>query len=161
MAINHLATRESGFPTDIRSGLVAATNQLFATFNVPDAVQGQSMYLPNGGPDGWFNAAAFSQPGQAVNVKGVPLTKFGNLARRAGRGPGSTNLDFSVFRDFPIRERLQVQFRAEAFNLSNTAAFFLPSAASPVLTIGNPSFGKLTASSATGRQLQFGLKLLF
>src|SRR5260370_14281415 len=159
--LNGIFTRESGFPTDIRSGLVAATNQLFATFNVPDAVQGKSMYLPKGGPDGWFNAAAFSQPGQAVNGKGVPITKFGNLARRAGRGPGSTNLDFSVFRDFPIRERLQVQFRAEAFNLSNTAAFFLPSAASPVLTIGNPSFGKLTASSATGRQLQFGLKLLF
>jgi hypothetical protein len=53
------------------------------------------------------------------------------------------------------------QFRAEAFNVSNTPAFFLPSAASPALTIGNPTFGKLTASSATGRQLQFGLKLLF
>ena len=44
---------------------------------------------------------------------------------------------------------------------ANTPAFFLPSAASPALTIGNPNFGKLTASSATGRQLQFGLKLLF
>jgi hypothetical protein len=50
---------------------------------------------------------------------------------------------------------------AEAFNLTNTLAFFLPSAASPALTIGNPNFGKLTASSATGRQLQFGLKLVF
>jgi hypothetical protein len=159
--LNGIFTRQSGFPTDIRSGIVAATNQLFATFNVPDSVQGVSMYLPNGGPDGYFNSAAFSQPGQVLNAKGVPLTKFGTLARRAGRGPGTTNLDGSVFRNFAIRERMVLQFRAEAFNLSNTPAFFLPSAASPVLTIGNANFGKLNASSSTGRQLQFGLKLLF
>lgn len=159
--LNGIFTRQSGYPTDIRSSLVAATNQLFATFNVPDSVPGVSMYLPNGGPDGYFNAAAFSQPGQVLNAKGAPLTKFGNVARRVGRGPGTTNLDASVFRNFAMRERFNLQFRAEAFNLSNTPAFFLPSAASPVLTIGNPSFGKLNASSSTGRQLQFGLKLLF
>jgi outer membrane receptor protein involved in Fe transport len=159
--LNGIFSKQSGYPTDIRSGLVAATNQLFATFNVPDAVQGVSMYLPNGGPDGWFNPAAFSQPGQVTNAKGTPLTKFGDLARRAGRGPGTNNLDFSVFRSFALRERVNLQFRAEAFNLTNTPAFFLPSAASPALTIGNASFGKLSSSSATGRQLQFGLKLVF
>jgi hypothetical protein len=159
--LNGIFSRQSGFPTDIRSGIVAATNQLFATFNVPDAVPGVSMYLPNPGPDGWFNPAAFTQPGQVVNARGTPLTLFGNVARRAGRGPGASNLDFSVFRNFAVRERVNLQFRAEAFNLTNTPAFFLPSAASPALTIGNANFGKLTASSATGRQLQFGLKLLF
>ncbi len=159
--LNGILAKQSGYPTDIRSGLVAATNQLFATFNVPDAVPGVSMYLPNGGPDGWFNAAAFTQPGQVVNAKGTPLTKFGNIARRAGRGPGTTNLDFSIFRNFPLREKLNLQFRGEAFNLTNTTQFFLPSAASPVLTIGNSSFGRLNSSSATGRQLQFGLKLVF
>ncbi len=159
--LNGIFSRQSGYPTDIRSGLVAATNQLFATFNVPDAVPGVSMYLPNGGPNGWFNPAAFTQPGQVTNVKGTPITKFGNVARRVGRGPRTTNLDASIFRNFAIRERYNLQFRAEAFNVSNTPAFFLPSAASPALTIGNSTFGKLTASSATGRQLQFGLKLLF
>jgi hypothetical protein len=159
--LNGIFTSQSGSPTDIRSTRVAAANQLFATFNVPDLVLGQSLYLPNGGPDGWFNPAAFTDPGQVANVKGTLLTKFGTLQRRAGRGPGTNNLDFSVFRNFTIRERMNLQFRAEAFNLTNTPAFFLPSAASPALTIGNPNFGKLTASSATGRQLQFGLKLLF
>jgi hypothetical protein len=72
-----------------------------------------------------------------------------------------SNLDFSVFRVFRLRENMRLQFRAESFNLTNTPAFFLPSAASPALTIGNANFGKLTASSATGRQLQFGLKLVF
>jgi hypothetical protein len=59
------------------------TNQLFATFNVPNAVPGVSMYLPDPGPAGWFNPAAFSQPGQVLNAKGTPLTMFGNLGRGA------------------------------------------------------------------------------
>ncbi|HEX4950467.1 MAG TPA: TonB-dependent receptor [Blastocatellia bacterium] len=159
--LNGIFTSQSGFPTDIRSTRVAATNQLFATFNVPDLVLGQPLYLPNKGPDGWLNPAAFAEPGTVTNAKGVALTKFGTLARRYGRGPGIKNLDFSVFRNFAIREKMNLQFRAEAFNLSNTPQFFLPSAASPALTIGNGNFGKFTSSSATGRQLQFGLKLVF
>ena len=71
---------------------------------------------------------AFTEPGQAINVKGTPITEFGDLARRAGRGPGTRNLDFSVFRNFAIREHMRLQFRAEAFNISNTPAFFLPAA---------------------------------
>ncbi|MBV8829932.1 MAG: TonB-dependent receptor, partial [Acidobacteriaceae bacterium] len=159
--LNGILTLESGLPTDIRTSLVPATNQLFATFNVPNLVPGVSMYLPNPGPDGWFNPAAFSQPGTVVNAAGVPLTQFGDLARRAGRGPGTKNLDFSVFRNFAFGERFNLQFRAEAFNFTNTPAFFLPAANGPQLTIGNPAFGKLSASSATGRQIQFGLKLYF
>lgn len=159
--INGILTLESGLPTDIRTSLVPATNQLYATFNVPNAVLGQSMYLPNPGPDGFFNPAAFSQPTQVINAAGVPLTQFGNLARRAGRGPGTRNLDFSVFRNFVFGERFNLQFRAEAFNFTNTPAFFLPSANSPQLTIGNSSFGRLNSSAATGRQIQFGVKLYF
>ncbi|MBI1760787.1 MAG: TonB-dependent receptor [Acidobacteria bacterium] len=159
--LNGIFVSQSGFPTDIRSSRVAATNQLFATFSVPDLVLGQSLYLPKGGPDGYFNPAAFAEPGTVTNAKGVALTKFGTLARRAGRGPSTNNVDFSVFRVFSLREKMRLQFRTEVFNLTNTPSFFLPSAASPALTIGNPNFGKLTASSATGRQIQFGLKLVF
>ena len=64
-----------------------------------------------------------------------------------------------------------LQFRAEFFNFTNTPTFFLPAANSPTLTcIGNPgsacnsknaSFGKLSSGTATGRQIQFGLKLYF
>ena len=64
--LNGIFTRQSGFPTDIRSGIVAAANQLFATFNVPDAVSGVSMYLPDGGPDGWFNPAALRSPDEST-----------------------------------------------------------------------------------------------
>ena len=94
----------------------------------------------------------------------VELRYFGgNVARTLSglHGDSLRGLDFTLKKSFPIKERLHLQFRAEAFNLSNTPAFFLPSAASPALTIGNASFGKLSSSSATGRQLQFGLKLVF
>lgn len=100
--------------------------------------------------------AAFTQSGQVLNVKGTPLILFGDLTRPAGRGPGTTNLDSSLFRSF-LHERMHIQFRAEAFNRDQYTGI-LPT---PALTIGNANFGKLTASSATGRQLQFGLKLLF
>jgi outer membrane receptor protein involved in Fe transport len=159
--INGIATRRSGFPTDIRSSRVASNNQVYASINVPDRVNGVSMYLPNKGVDGWFNPVAFTEPAQVRNVNGTPITLFGNAARRVGRGPGSVNTDFSLFKVFSFRERYRVQFRAEAFNLTNTPTFFLPSATNAALTIGNSNFGKLTSSSATGRQLQFGLKFLF
>jgi hypothetical protein len=159
--LNGIFTRRSGFTTDIRSSRVAAANQLFATINLPDRVQGQSIYLPGRNVDGWFNPAAFSEPGRVNSVTGVPITLFGNSQRRVGRGPGVTNLDFSMFKNFVLAERFRIQFRAEAFNFSNTPAFSLPGATNSALTIGNANFGRLTSSSATGRQLQLGLKLSF
>jgi hypothetical protein len=159
--LNGIVSLQSGLPTDIRTSLIPATNQLYATFNVPNGVPGVSMYLPNAGPNGFFNPAAFSQPTSVLNANGTALTQFGTLARRAGRGPATRNLDFSIFRNFAFAERFNLQLRAESFNLTNTPAFFLPSANSPSLTIGNPAFGKLNSSAATGRQLQFGLKLYF
>jgi hypothetical protein len=159
--INGIFSRRSGFTTDIRTARIPAANQLFATINVPDRVPGESIYLPNRGVDGWFNPAAFAIPGSVTSATGVAITRFGNSQRRIGRGPRVTNLDFSLFKNFPVGERVNVQFRAEAFNLSNTPAFFLPSATNSALTIGNPNFGRLTSSSATGRQIQFGLKVLF
>ena len=77
------------------------------------------------------------------------------------RGPGSRNLDLSVFKDFRASERTSLQFRAEAFNLSNTPTFQLAGARSAALTVGNAAFGKLTGSQTVGRQIQFGLKFLW
>jgi hypothetical protein len=159
--INGILTMRSGFPTDIRSARIPSGNQMYATLNVPDRVSGVDMYLPNRGVDGFFNPAAFTEPGQVRNVNGSPITLYGNSARRVGRGPGSSNLDFSLFKNFLVAERLNIQFRAEAFNLTNTPTFTLPSASNQALTIGNANFGKLSSSSATGRQIQFGLKLNF
>src|SRR6266446_4556396 len=98
--VNGITSLRSGFPTDIRSSRIAAGNQLFATINVPDRVEGQSLYVPDKGVDGYFNPAAFTDPGQVRSVTGVPITLFGNAARRVGRGPGARNFDFSLFKNF-------------------------------------------------------------
>ena len=87
--------------------------------------------------------------------KGTPLTKFGTLARRAGRGPSTKNLDFSVFRNFRLTEKLNLQFRAEAFNLFNHPNFNLPDN-----FLGSPTFGQILSAEAP-RHIQFGVKLLF
>lgn len=165
---NTIVTLRGGFPSDIRTNVLPP---VFNTFNVANRVPGQAMVLPNAGVDGYFNPAAFSVPGTVTGAIGAPVQLFGNAARRVARGPGSKNADASLFKNTTLRERVLLQFRAEFFNFTNTPTFFLPAANSPTLTcIGtpgsacnanNPAFGKLSSGTATGRQIQFGLKLYF
>jgi len=156
--INGIGTIRSGLPTDVLTGSLPP---VFATINRPNVVLGQPTLVANPGFDQYFNPGAFSVPGTVPNVRGNPITTFGNASRMVLRGPGSRNLDFSLFKRFPITERAQIQFRAEAFNLTNTPTFSLPSARSAALTVGNAAFGQLTSSQTVGRQIQFGLKLLW
>jgi Carboxypeptidase regulatory-like domain/TonB dependent receptor len=156
--VNGITTIRSGFPTDIRYAVVPPT---FATFNVPNRVPGVSMYVANPGPDQYLNPAAFSVPGTVLSAKGATIQLFGNSARHVARGPGAVNFDFSLFKNTNITERMKLQFRAESFNLTNTPTFLLPSANSVTLAVGQPTFGKLSQGTAVGRQIQFGMKLLF
>ncbi len=169
--INGITTLRGGFPTDIRTNRLPP---IFNTFNMPDRVPGVPMLIPNSerSPDRYFNPAAFRVPGTTTARSGQQIQMFGDAARRLVRGPGSTNFDFSIFKDFLFTERYRLQFRSEFFNLTNTPTFFLPSSNSPAMTcIGrtpgsacndnNPEFGKLSASTATGRQIQFALKFYF
>jgi hypothetical protein len=168
--LNGITTVRGGFPTDIRTNRLPP---IFNTFNVPDRVPGQPVQVQEGrGPDSFFNAAAFRVPGTVRSNSGTEIQLFGDSARRVARGPGSVNFDFSVFKAMTFLDRYSLQFRTEVFNLTNTPTFSLASSNSPPMTcIGrtpgsacndnNPEFGKLTGSSATGRQVQFGLKFVF
>jgi len=92
----------------------------------PDVVPGQPLYLYGtqypGGKS--FNPAAFQDP-PADPTTGNPL-RNGNLGRNALRGFALTQWDFAVHRDFPIREQLKLQFRAEMFNVLNHPNFGPP-----------------------------------
>jgi len=61
----------------------------------------------------WVNPDAF----------GPPTGQFGNLARNKFYGPGFSDVDFSVFKNIPIKERLRIQLRAEMFNVFNRVNF--------------------------------------
>ena len=163
--INGIGTLRGGFPNFVETNVIPPT---YAGFNVPDRVSGVSMYLGKG-PDGYLNPAAFRVPGTVLNAQGSPIELYGNAAPAVVRGPGSVNLDFSLFKEFALKERLKLQFRSEYFNLTNTPTFYLGSGNSAALTCTgtpggactNSSFGTLSTGTATGRQGQFGLKLLF
>jgi hypothetical protein len=90
----------------------------------------------------------------------VNTASFGNSGRDTLRGPGMFNSDLSVFRTFKIMERFALQFKAEAFNFTNTPKFANPNA--NVSTAS--SFMQVTSTRTdllTERQFRFGLRLSF
>ena len=113
-----------------------------------------------GRPDEWFNPAAFiAQP----NNSGF----YGDARRDTLIGPGLATWDLSVMKNIALHEGLNLQFRAEMFNLLNRANFNTPNLILAVLPPGsaipqaNPDAGAITGTSTTSRQVQFGLKLLW
>jgi len=105
----------------------------------------------------WANPAAFTLP--------APGT-LGNLQRDFLTGPHTVNLDASLLKETPIKEGYRLQFRAEFFNLANHANFGLPNANAFIQTPNgggspNPTFGKITTTTTSSRQIQFALKLMF
>jgi hypothetical protein len=97
----------------------------------------------------YFNTADFSQP--AAFTLGNGPAYYDNL-----RGPGYFSTDLSLFKQFHVVERLNAEFRAEAFNIFNHPEF-----GSPDTTVTDNSFGVITSQSNSPRQVQFGLKLSF
>jgi hypothetical protein len=95
----------------------------------------------------WFDQTAFTSPA---------IYTYGNAGRDILFGPGRTNLDASLFKDFRPVEKLTVQFRAESFNLFNHPQFGQPNA-----TIGSGAVGTITSTVGNPRQMQLALRLVF
>jgi hypothetical protein len=86
----------------------------------------------------------------------VPLAfTFGNSGRNALYRRGFKNWDFIVVRNFPVKERLRLQFRGEFFNFTNTPAF-----GGPVANIQAANAGQIL-SAGDPRSVQLALKLIF
>jgi len=100
----------------------------------------------------FFNTAAF------VPVSQDPLGSYGNAGRGLISGPALNNTDFSVLKDFMIREPMRLQFRAEMFNVFNQVNFHNPDTQQT-----DGTFGVITQTltSDNQRQIQFALKLLW
>jgi hypothetical protein len=81
---------------------------------------------------------------------------YGNVGRNTLRGDGTQNLDFGLFRNFTIHERLGLQFRSELFNILNHPNFGLPDR-----NASSATFGQVSQTSTSSRQIQFALKLVF
>ncbi|MGC1616773.1 MAG: TonB-dependent receptor [Candidatus Acidiferrum sp.] len=123
-----------------------------------------------GDPAAWFGsktvfAAEFATPCvAAVPPATLPTCHPGNLARNSITGPGFVNTDFSVIKNTKLMEKLNLQFRAEMFDIFNH-----PNFGNPALTFSPTSttFGKITSTRfptgdfGSARQIQFALKLIF
>ncbi|PYS36796.1 MAG: TonB-dependent receptor, partial [Acidobacteria bacterium] len=98
------------------------------------------------------------------NAFSVPLAgTFGSAGRGQFRGPGMLNVDTSLFKRIPLKERLNLQFRTEVFNVLNHANFDTPNLIVFAGTDISPTAGVLTGTGASGngRQIQFALRLEF
>jgi Carboxypeptidase regulatory-like domain len=117
-------------------------------FNRPDQVAGCNPYAADHSKQRWINASCFSAatPGQLGNANRVPVV-----------GPDFVNTDFSVIKRFALpREGMDLNFRAEFFNLFNHAQFGMP-----VNDFNAPGFGSVNSTVNNPRLVQFALKLTF
>jgi hypothetical protein len=107
-------------------------------------------------PDKWglmFNPQAFrNNPNASFQVRSNPKSYPGV------QGPGTKAIDFNLAKFFRISERFQLEFKMEAYNISNTMT-----GANPNLTVTSSSFGRVTniAAGTQGREMQYNLRLHF
>jgi len=114
-----------------------------------------------------FGSNAVGTPPQCFNLRG-------NAGRNILAGPGLVNLDFSLFKNNPVRrisETFNVQFRAEIFNILNHANFALPivpdnidifdETGAPLNPPDNGTAGVLTSTTTPSRQIQFAIKVVW
>ncbi len=155
-------TAQSGSPWNVTVGFDQAGNVVTGSER-PNLVLPADTIM-TGNITQWANPAGFSLP--------APGT-LGNLQRDFLTGPGTVDFDYALMKETPIKEKARLQFRAEFFNLLNHPNFGLPNPAAfaqtPVLVNGqmtsggapNPTFGKITTTTTSSRQIQFALKLMF
>jgi hypothetical protein len=146
--INGILTYQSGTPLALSA---SNTSGLFAARTQPNN-NGQSGKKTGRVQDrlnAYFVPSVYSQPAAFT---------FGNLARYLPdvRSDMVRNWDVSLFKEFPIRERMNLQFRTEFFNALNTPRF-----GNPNTTVTSGAFGAITSQANAPRQIQFGLKLLW
>ncbi len=148
---NYIVTHQSGQPFNIPCP--TSTSTLGCNANT---VPGQNIYVAHRGPKQWLNPAAFVTPPMATVIGQTDYSPLGGQPNQA-RGPGFTNVDFSLFKEFALFERARLQFRAEAFNVFNNHSFGQPGN----LNFTGQNFSQITYERNNARIGQFALKLSY
>lgn len=186
---NTIVTLRSGSPFHLN--LFDDYNGTGEYFPRPDIIGDPWAGTSSSDPTRFLNLAAFRVPctflpdpgGDGSAAQCIPGTQhFGSLGRNSLRGPGYTNVDFSIFKTTDITERVKLQLRMEIFNLLNHPNFaspllpgfaadasfnginpitgqgqgFLPITVTPDVGIGNPFLG-----GGGSRNIQFAARVTF
>jgi len=93
--------------------------------------------------------------------RNVSDQRFGNSSLNSLRGPGMVNCDLGIFRSFRMSERFSLQFRAEAFNFTNTPHFENPGQSNSNNNVTNAGFMFITTALPDQRNIRLGLRLAF
>ena len=128
--------------------------------NVSNYIKLQCFGLPMATPA----IAARCVPFPAATLAGTCQNLLGNGGRNEIYGPGLVNFDFSLFKDTKIKENLNLQFRAEFFNVFNHSNFEAPIDNSTLFNQDGSAVGgagSIDATSTSNREIQFALKLIF
>ena len=141
-----ILTLQTGFPITVTNGL--DTSNTGAFFDRPDW-NGQDPSLPRGqqDPQRFFNTKVYS-----FALAGT----HGNAGRNTLTSPGIIQMDFSMHKDFMFNDRHKLQFRFEAFNFLNH-----PNWGDPDTYLLDGTFGQISYTRTSMRQLQLSLKLVF
>ncbi len=136
------------------SGLPFTVTASGASLNAPNNTQTADQILPAvtllggiGAGDPYYNPNAYAP---------VTAVRFGTSGRNTLRAPPTLNANVSLFRTFPINDRIHLQFRAESDNVSNTPHFLAPNA-----NVSAGNFLDITSANMDQRQFRLGLKLMF
>jgi hypothetical protein len=149
--LNGIATFQTGFPLAFYS----STNSL-SSFGIgtirPNVVSGCDAAISGSAQsrlNKWFNTACYTAPSNYT---------LGNASRTDPklRAPGINNWDLSLLKTSKIKERVNLQFRVEFFNLFNRVQF-----APPNTTVGSATFGKVVIQLNQPRLIQLNLRLSF
>ena len=168
--VNGIFKTSSGFPVNIVTGFNNSNNGDATEPDRPNLNPGFSNSPTEGTTAGcgdgiikageklgtanrWYDPCAYGLP---------PAGTFGNLGRNVVAGPGHFTVDFTLAKKFPVKEGMDVEFRAEAFNILNRANFDLPNnLAFSADRTRNGAAGRIIATQAKNREIQLGLKLIF
>jgi hypothetical protein len=153
--LNAIIGLQDGFPFTPLLGFSRSRDGNTNFADRPDITPGRKVddSIYRGKPDQWFDPTVFTL--QAAGT-------YGNAGRDILTAPGLASVDFSLFKTTRLTERMNLQFRAEVFNLPNHPNWSIPST-TVLTTSGEPasSAGRITRGSTKSRQIQFGMKLSF
>ena len=153
-SVNSILTLQSGFPFTAQLSYNPSNNGDTRNPVRPFINPNFTGNPVTGNPQQWFNPNVFLQPPPNSGF-------FGNARRDNLVGPGLATLDFSTIKNTKLRESLNLQFRAEIFNLLNRANFNTPALITFTPSGVSGTTGAITGTSTTSRQVQFALKLLW
>jgi hypothetical protein len=162
-----IVTLSSGSPFTVFSG-IQQTGAGSGGVDRPDQIATPHLSTARKIREDYFGEAAnnaadyFSIPIHVAGGTGPNQGRFGTLGRNTFRGPAFYDMDFAMIKDTPFGTRkngaelVDLQFRAEFFNIFNIVDMGLPAN-----TISGSGFGEISKTAGNSRQIQFSLKLIY